>query len=123
MQLSNQEAINIPVIDISVANSQIAEQLINAVVQWGFVFIKAHGSGFTSDIIDNMFQIVSSRHSAFSMGVTNTVSINHTISLASSFNRLLKIRSVIRSPKMSGSISPLFLLSPLFLVPFLPSVD
>lgn len=59
MQLSNQEAIKIPVIDILNANTQTGEQLINAVVQWGFVFIKAHGSGFTSDIIDNMFQIVS----------------------------------------------------------------
>lgn len=59
MQLSSHEAVNIPVIDISNAHTQIGEQLIDAVVQWGFVFIKAHGSGFSSDIIDNMFQIVS----------------------------------------------------------------
>ena len=59
MQPSDQKTINIPVIDILNADVYIGEQLINAVVQWGFVFIKAHGSGFTSDIINNMFQIVS----------------------------------------------------------------
>lgn len=65
MPLSDHKAINIPVIDILNANAQIGEQLINAVVRWGFVFIKGHGSGFTSDVIDNMFQIVSLKASCF----------------------------------------------------------
>lgn len=60
MPLSDQKAVNIPVIDILNADAQVGEQLVDAVVRWGFVFIKAHGSGFTPDIIDNMFQIVSS---------------------------------------------------------------
>lgn len=59
MQAFNQEAIDIPVIDLSNAKSQTGEQIVNAVVEWGFVFIKAHGSGFTPQIIDNTFQLVS----------------------------------------------------------------
>lgn len=77
MELSSQEAINIPVIDILNADAQIGEQLVKAVVQWGFVFIKAHGSGFTSDIIDNMFQIVSKWHPAFLRGMTDICSLLH----------------------------------------------
>jgi isopenicillin N synthase-like dioxygenase len=63
MQASNQETIDIPVIDISNAQSQTGEQIVNAVVKWGFVFIKAHGSGFTPEIIDNIFQRVSHKSS------------------------------------------------------------
>ena len=76
MPLSTQEVINIPVIDILNADIQTGEQLVNAVVQWGFVFIKAHGSGFTSDIINNMFQIVSLRHLASLLDMRKILSIN-----------------------------------------------
>lgn len=113
MPLSNDEVINIPVIDILNADIQIGEQLVNAVVQWGFVFIKAHGSGFTSDIINNMFQIVSLKASCFlSRHEKDKSPLTYIISLATSFNRPLKIRSVIRSRKMSGSIDFISLLPP-----------
>ena len=61
LQNTNQEATGIPVINISNANARTAEQLIEAVVKWGFVYIEAHGSGFTPDVIENMFQIVSKK--------------------------------------------------------------
>ena len=48
----------IPVIDISKPDEQIGDELIAAVVKWGFVYL--HGRvGFTSNIIDDMFEIVS----------------------------------------------------------------
>ena len=51
----------IPVIDISKPDEQVSDDLIAAVVQWGFVYV--HGEiGFTSEIIDEMFEIVSCMH-------------------------------------------------------------
>lgn len=60
MQLANEEAVRIPVIDISTANTQTGDELVNAVVQYGFVFVKSKGVGFTKQIIDEMFQLVRS---------------------------------------------------------------
>lgn len=57
--VTSPEATTIPVIDISNAGTPTAEELINAVVQWGFVYIKAAGSGFTPELINETFQIVS----------------------------------------------------------------
>lgn len=71
LQNTNQDATSIPVIDILNANAQTAETLIEAVVKWGFVYIKAHGSGFTPDVIENMFQLVSKRRSAYRIGMAD----------------------------------------------------
>ncbi len=65
MQCANQDATNIPVIDISDTNPETGEHLIDALVKWGFVFIKAHGSGFTEQIIDDMFKLVCAHISRF----------------------------------------------------------
>ena len=49
--------VSIPVIDISKHNPQVAVELIEAVIKWGFVYV--HGDvGFTSPEIEGMFEIV-----------------------------------------------------------------
>ena len=58
MTTSDDAEVSIPVIDISKHNQQVADDLIEAVVKWGFVYV--HGDvGFTSQEIEGMFDIVS----------------------------------------------------------------
>ena len=49
---------SIPVIDISKHSAETADELIAAVVKWGFVFIQGD-VGFTFDEIDSIFRLVS----------------------------------------------------------------
>lgn len=61
MHTSTKNASFIPIIDISNANAQTGDDLVNAVTEWGFVYIRGIGVGFTKETIDRMFQLVRSR--------------------------------------------------------------
>ena len=54
------DTLHIPVIDISKSNEQTGCDLVDAVVQYGFVFIKSSGPGLDAETIKQMFYIVSS---------------------------------------------------------------
>ena len=52
-------SLQIPVIDISDAASEdTADQLVDAVARYGFVYIRGEGISFTKPIIDNAFELV-----------------------------------------------------------------
>lgn len=56
---SNALSLQIPVINISDADTQdTAEQLVDAVARYGFVFVRGVGTGFTKSILDNVFELV-----------------------------------------------------------------
>lgn len=48
----------IPVIDISSDGDELGEELVGAVVKWGFVFIHGNALGFDSHVIDDAFELV-----------------------------------------------------------------
>ena len=56
--LKGQDSTYIPVIDISTADEQTGHDLVDAVVQSGFVFIKSKGLGVDAQTINRMFEIV-----------------------------------------------------------------
>ena len=57
---SNASNLKIPVIDIAGAaeNSNTAGQLIDAVAQYGFVYIRGERTGFTKPILEQVFALV-----------------------------------------------------------------
>lgn len=56
---SNGSRLQIPVIDISEASTaDKADQLVDAVARYGFVFVRGEGMGFTRQILDNAFALV-----------------------------------------------------------------
>ena len=56
---SSVSSLQIPVIDISDAASEdTADQLVDAVARYGFVYVRGEGIGFTKHIIDNAFKLV-----------------------------------------------------------------
>lgn len=58
-QRSNGSSLQIPVIDLSEASeANTADQLVDAVARYGFVFIKGEGTGFTKQIFDDTFALV-----------------------------------------------------------------
>ena len=58
----NDSSLRIPVIDISKASAAgTADQLVDAIAQYGFVFVRGKGIGFTRQIIDDAFALVRSR--------------------------------------------------------------
>ena len=62
----NGDAVDIPVIDISEANTNAAEELVNAAATYGFVFVQNNRAGVPPDEIANVFSLVN----------LNTVSIS-----------------------------------------------
>ena len=51
--------VQIPVIDISEASeADTADQLVDAVARYGFVFVKGDEIGFTRQILDDTFALV-----------------------------------------------------------------
>lgn len=66
----------IPVIDISAANSaQAPQQLLDAATRFGFVFIKNNEGGIPPDLISNLFDL-SKEFFALPKAVKNEVSIS-----------------------------------------------
>ena len=56
---SNVSNLQIPVIHISSVDAEdTAEQLVDAVARFGFVFVRGVGIGFTKSILDNAFELV-----------------------------------------------------------------
>lgn len=56
---SNGSSLQIPVIDLSQASeAEIADQLVDAVARYGFVFIKGEGTDFTKQIVNDTFALV-----------------------------------------------------------------
>ncbi|MCJ1431305.1 hypothetical protein MMC27_000656 [Xylographa pallens] len=51
------DTLHIPVIDISSSNEQIGHELLDAVVQYGFVFIKSSGLGLDAETVNHVFDI------------------------------------------------------------------
>ncbi len=52
------DVLRIPVMDLSHGTAQIGDLLVNAVSEWGFVFVRSVGSGFTPEVIDRTFELV-----------------------------------------------------------------
>lgn len=61
MSNSNEESVQIPVIDISNADLKTGYELIDAAAGHGFVFIRSHGMDFSPGIVDRTFELVSDR--------------------------------------------------------------
>ncbi len=57
MALRHNNEARVPVIDISKHDPQVADEMIAAVVKWGFVYVHGY-TGFTPVEIDSMFGIV-----------------------------------------------------------------
>lgn len=57
---NNHNAISIPVIDVSQITEETGHDLVEAVIQHGFVFIKSSGLGLDAARIEQAFEIVSS---------------------------------------------------------------
>ena len=58
---SNGSSLQIPVIDLQISEAteaDTAEQLVDAVARYGFVFIKGEETGFTKQIVDDTFALV-----------------------------------------------------------------
>lgn len=57
-------AANIPLIDISASGEEaqvkVAEELVDAAVEHGFVYIKNTGADIPADAVESAFQLVSS---------------------------------------------------------------
>ena len=82
---SNGQNLQIPVIDLSHATATTADKLIDAVSRYGFVFVKGEGLGFTSEILDNTFALVSQKprilvsiFQIYDIGSHNLHSQNHS---------------------------------------------
>ena len=56
--LNGTDKLQIPVIDISDPDDQTADDLVAAVANSGFVFIRSLGTGFDADLIDDIFGLV-----------------------------------------------------------------
>lgn len=52
-------SVQIPVIDISGDDQKVGNELLDAVIRWGFVFIHGEALGFNKEIIDDIFDLVS----------------------------------------------------------------
>ena len=48
----------LPIIDISNPDSHTGDRLLQAASEWGFVYIKNQGLGFTPEILDRTFGLV-----------------------------------------------------------------
>lgn len=59
---SNGSSLQIPVIDIDMseagAAADTADQLVDAIARYGFVYVRGEGIGFTKSILDNAFAMV-----------------------------------------------------------------
>lgn len=51
------ETVQIPVIDISEANPDAPEQLLEAAKKFGFVFVANNSAGIAPQLIDKLFQL------------------------------------------------------------------
>ena len=58
LQRDGTTTLQIPVIDISTGDARIADQLLDAVGQYGFAFVRGDGLGFTSQILNDAFAMV-----------------------------------------------------------------
>ena len=52
------DKLQIPTIDIRNSNDQTAEDLVAAIANSGFVFIRGAGTGFDAGVIANIFELV-----------------------------------------------------------------
>ena len=52
------DKIQIPIIDIRDSSDQTADELVEAIANSGFVFIRGAGTGFDAEVISNIFEIV-----------------------------------------------------------------
>lgn len=57
---SNGSSLQIPVVEIPEA-ADTADQLVDAIARYGFVFVKGEGTGFTRQILDDAFALVRSK--------------------------------------------------------------
>ncbi|MCJ1478804.1 hypothetical protein MMC13_007488 [Lambiella insularis] len=54
---NSHSTIHLPIIDISHINEVTGHELVNAAIDYGFVFIKSSGLGFDAETIDGAFEI------------------------------------------------------------------
>lgn len=64
-------SLQIPVIDIAQCNAQTADRLLEAVADNGFVFVRAQGLNFTSNVLDKVFDLVR-LHFLIKLNITST---------------------------------------------------
>ena len=57
MDGKNGTVAHIPVIDVSEHTQEVGDNLIAAVIKWGFVYVRGE-TGFSSDVIERIFAIV-----------------------------------------------------------------
>ena len=50
--------LQIPIIDIHDPSDQTADELVGAIANSGFVFIRGPGTGFDAEVIANIFDLV-----------------------------------------------------------------
>ncbi len=66
--------VQIPVIDISEAGeAETADQLVDAVVRYGFVFVKGEEIVFTRQVLDDVFALVRPESSQIETDNTNDI--------------------------------------------------
>lgn len=59
MTSNNRHGLQIPVIDISHADEATGDEMVDAAARYGFLYIRADGTDFTSQIVDSTFELVS----------------------------------------------------------------
>lgn len=59
MTSSNGHGLQIPVIDISHVDEATGDEMVDAAARYGFLYVSANGTDFTSQIVDSTFGLVS----------------------------------------------------------------
>ncbi|KAI9831324.1 MAG: hypothetical protein M1819_005098 [Sarea resinae] len=57
MSAIDEQDVRLPVIDISTPDARAGNEIVDAASKYGFLFIKAQGSGFSQNDIDRMFEL------------------------------------------------------------------
>lgn len=70
MRASKIADIYIPVIDISNEDARTGIELVDAVEEWGFVFVRGEGLGFKLQDIEDAFELVGSQIQAAWQGIS-----------------------------------------------------
>jgi hypothetical protein len=56
---SENDTIELPIIDISSPTLEVGRQMIDAAAKYGFLYVDTKGTDFTAEMVDREFELVS----------------------------------------------------------------
>jgi hypothetical protein len=57
--LHGEDTVKLPIINISETTPEVGHQMIDAAAKYGFLYIDTRGTGFTPEIVERQFELVS----------------------------------------------------------------